>query len=144
MQDAHILEIGAGYGNTTVSLAEAGANVDAVELVEANADCAALRLDLHGLSYRARFHVANADDLPHALRAQRFDAIGMFACLEHMTFSERVTSLRNLWRLLPPGKLLIVCDTPNRLWYYDDHTALQNFFHWLRDDVARLCRAYGP
>ena len=38
--------------------------------------------------------------------------------------------------MLSPGAFLSVCDTPNRLWFHDGHTAFQNFYHGLPDDVA--------
>jgi hypothetical protein len=38
--------------------------------------------------------------------------------------------------MLEPGGVLSIIDTPNRLWYHDDHTSFGSFFHWLPDDVA--------
>src|SRR5439155_7437846 len=67
-----------------------------------------------------------------------------FASLEHMTHHERPQTLRSAWAMLKPGTLLCVADTPNRLWYYDDHTALTNFFHWLPDEIAMEYAARVP
>ena len=34
------------------------------------------------------------------------------------------------------GGLLTVIETPNRLWYFDGHTSMMPFYHWLSDDIA--------
>jgi S-adenosylmethionine-dependent methyltransferase len=38
--------------------------------------------------------------------------------------------------MLPQKGLLAIVETPNRLWYYDEHTARLPFFHWLPDELA--------
>ncbi len=41
-----------------------------------------------------------------------------------------------LWQGLKPGAIMGVVDTPNRLWYFDDHTSNLPFFHWLPEEIA--------
>ena len=66
----------------------------------------------------------------------RFDFIIFYASLEHMTHHERISAIRTTWDMLPPGGLLSVVETPNRLWHTDPHTSLLPFFHWLPDELA--------
>ena len=53
-----------------------------------------------------------------------------------MTVSERLLALSQAWDILPVGGMLGVTETPNRLWFYDGHTSLLPFFHWLPDELA--------
>jgi 2-polyprenyl-3-methyl-5-hydroxy-6-metoxy-1,4-benzoquinol methylase len=143
LQGIKILEIGAGTGCATIPLLEAGANVTAIDLTDGIQLCQ-LRAELHGVDQRASFRKLNAADIGSAFAGSSFDMIAYFASLEHMTYEERSSSLRAAWSLLAPGQFLTICDTPNRLWYYDDHTARQNFFHWLPDKVAIAYAARTP
>ena len=88
-----------------------------------------------------------AMDLPHhaeriateaaaLLPEDHFDFVIFFAALEHMTFEEREIAMRNTWSMLRPGGLWVVIETPNRLHFFDDHSARLPFFHWLPDEVA--------
>lgn len=136
LQGAKVLEIGTGTGCSCIPLLEAGAFVTCVDISDVDLQIARLRADLHGVAERASFKQLNAAELGAAFAGFNFDLIVYFAALEHMTYAERIASLRAAWGLLKAGQFLVVCDTPNRLWYYDYHTALQNFFLWLPDEVA--------
>ena len=46
-----------------------------------------------------------------------------FACLEHMTYAERLTAMRATWNGLRAGALWCSIETPNRLWWFDEHTS---------------------
>jgi S-adenosylmethionine-dependent methyltransferase len=65
----------------------------------------------------------------------------MFAVVEHMTLDERLAVIRDAWRLLKPGGLMVVVEAPNRLWLYDGHTSNEDFYWWLPDDLAMLWTA---
>lgn len=132
---ARILEIGAGTGSSTVALAEKGAFVDAIDIDDKVLEVTETRARLHGLD-NVRTHCSNATELQERFGDNEYDLIIFFASLEHMTHSERQASLRAAWSMLKPGALLSVFETPNRLWYYDGHTSLTPFFHWLPDEVA--------
>lgn len=136
-----ILEVGAGDGASTVALAEQGARVLAVDVNERYLKANAARCRIAGLD-DVRFAAANAAELDRVAGRGEFDLIVIYAALEHMTFAERMAALSGAWSLLDPGGHLVVVETPNRLWYLDDHTSRTVFFHWLPDDVAIRYAAY--
>jgi 2-polyprenyl-3-methyl-5-hydroxy-6-metoxy-1,4-benzoquinol methylase len=133
---ANLLEVGCGTGSSTVALAEQGANVTAIELHDGSLKVARHRVAEYGLT--AEFHCSNADKLIELLGQRKFDAIALFAVVEHMTVQERLKAIADCWSLLKPGGYLIVNETPNRLWIDDIHTAQEDFFMWLPDDLALL------
>jgi S-adenosylmethionine-dependent methyltransferase len=142
LRGRRILEIGCGTGSSTVALAEQGAAVTGIDIDEgalavARDRCAAYRVE-------ADFRPLNAQALSGVFDAGTFDFIIFFACLEHMTIAERLTSLRDAWGMLPAGGRLAIVETPNRLWYYDSHTAILPFFHWLPDELAFRYSAFSP
>jgi S-adenosylmethionine-dependent methyltransferase len=136
LDGARILEIGAGTGNATIPLAEKGALVDAVDVNQACVEVARLRAELHGLEGRVQAHCANAAEIAARFGKTAYDMVVYFAALEHMTYQERLTTLEAAWGMLRAGALLCIADTPNRLWYFDNHTSFANFFHWLPDEMA--------
>jgi S-adenosylmethionine-dependent methyltransferase len=134
LKGARVLEIGCGTGASAVAFAEQGAVVTAIDV-----DAGSLRV----AEVRARaMHVAlsleelSATDVAERFGAGDFDVVLFFASLEHMTLDERVRSLQAAWGLLRSRDLLVVVEAPNRLWWYDSHTAMAPFFHWLPDDLA--------
>jgi 2-polyprenyl-3-methyl-5-hydroxy-6-metoxy-1,4-benzoquinol methylase len=132
LQGSRLLEIGCGTGSSTVAMAEQGAEVVGVDIDTDALEVARIRLEAHAL--KAELVSENITTFDFAGR--RFDVAIFFACLEHMTLSERLRGLANVWRQLPAGGLLVVVDTPNRLWFYDQHTSWLHFFHWLPDELA--------
>lgn len=142
LPDTLILEIGCGTGSSTVALAEQGARVVGIDLdrdalVVARDRCTAYQVE-------AEFHVLNATVMAQTFADRRFDFIIFFASLEHMTVAERLATLRDAWAMLPRGGLLVVVETPNRLWYYDGHTSLLPFFHSLPDELAFRYSQFSP
>lgn len=135
LEGASILEIGCGTGSAAVSLAEQGAHVTALDVHAEALEVAAVRCRAHGLT-NVDFVEANAQDLAAVFATKKFDLIVFFAVLEHMTLKERDGALGAAWQILPPGKYLGIVETPNRLWFYDGHTAHMPFFHWLPDELA--------
>jgi len=134
LQDKRILEIGCGTGSSTVALAEQGAKVTGIDLDEGALIVAKDRLKTYGLE--AKLRVSNAVEILSTIGANDFDFIIFFACLEHMTIDERLISLRNAWEMLRARGLLVIVETPNRLWYFDRHTSMLPFFHWLPNELA--------
>ena len=140
LRGLRILEIGCGTGSSTVALAEQGAEVTGIEMEEAALTIARKFCEVHRV--QAQFLCANATDAHEALDIGSYDLIIFFAVLEHMTPIECLSSLNIYWRKMKPGALLGVIETPNRLWFYDSHTAYLPFFHWLPGEIAiRYCAA---
>jgi S-adenosylmethionine-dependent methyltransferase len=135
LRGARVLEIGCGTGSSTVALAEQGAEVVAIDIDPGYMEIARVRCRAYGID-AATFFVADAAALPPAIAHRQFDFVIFFASLEHMLVEERLRALAHAWEMLGPGGFLCVVDTPNRLWFFDTHTALMNFFHWLPDDLA--------
>lgn len=143
LDGARILEIGCGTGSSTAALAEQGARVTAVDLDAAAIALARRRCELYGLE-APEFLCGNAIEiLPKCARGS-FDLILFYACLEHMTWRERLEALRASWQLLTPGQLWGVVETPNRLWPIDSHTSQLPFFHWLPDALAFAYSQHSP
>ncbi|WP_298608496.1 class I SAM-dependent methyltransferase [uncultured Thiothrix sp.] len=137
-----ILEIGCGTGVSTVALAEQGAKVTALDVVEESLIVAKKRCEVYGLD--VAFLLANSTEVHKLLAGQDFDFIIFFACLEHMTHSERMLAMKSTWDMLATGSFWCLVDTPNRLWYYDQHTAHLPFYSWLPDDLAFAYSRFSP
>lgn len=134
LSGSHILEIGCGTGSSTVALAEQGAEVTGIDVDEPSLSVASARSKLFGVD--AEFLFANAVEVTHILDIGKFEMIIFFACLEHMTLEERLDSLRAIWSEMATGSLLVIIETPNRLWFFDQHTSHLPFYHWLPDRLA--------
>jgi len=46
--------------------------------------------------------------------------------------------MRRAWHKLPTGGIFVVCETPNRLCYFDPHTFRQPFINLLPPNLAHL------
>lgn len=134
LENSNILEIGCGTGSSTVALAEQGAIVTGIDIDAGALSVAKDRCRVYGLE--AEFKMLNATDIMNVFSDSRFDFIIFFACLEHMTIEERLSSLKDSWELLQTNGLLVIVEMPNRLWYFDLHTSWLPFFHWLPDELA--------
>ncbi len=139
---SRILEIGCGTGSSTVALAEQGAEVTAVDMLESSMAVAKDRCKVYDLD--VTFRVANATECGRIFKGQHFDLIIFFATLEHMTHCERLIAMRDTWDMLSPGAFWCVIDTPNRLWYLDEHTSRLPFYHWLPDELAFSYSRFSP
>jgi 2-polyprenyl-3-methyl-5-hydroxy-6-metoxy-1,4-benzoquinol methylase len=134
LSGARILEIGCGTGASTVALAEQGASVTAIDIDEESLIVARDRCRLHGVEAEfLRLNGAATEQLP---ALGQFDFVIFFACLEHMTYAERLDAMRSTWSGLTPGALWCSIETPNRLWWFDEHTSFLPFYNWLPDELA--------
>ena len=134
LDGARILELGCGTGESTLALAEQGAIVTGVDIDNDALQVGRERLRLHDLN--AEFLTGNAANLDTTLKTRTFDAVIFFASLEHMTHSERCGAMTQSWSLVRPGGIWSVIEAPNRLWFWDGHTSMSNFYNWLPDSVA--------
>lgn len=78
-----VLEIGCGIGTDTISFAQAGAHVTAVDLSEASLDLTRQRAEVFGLNDRVTTLQANAEQLDQVLEPQTFDLIYSFGVIHH-------------------------------------------------------------
>jgi hypothetical protein len=79
-----------------------------------------------------------------ARRRGEVDVFLLYAVLEHLTVSERLDVLRLAREVVKPDGAIVVCETPNRLIYFDHHTARMPFFHLLPDELALEYRRLAP
>jgi 2-polyprenyl-3-methyl-5-hydroxy-6-metoxy-1,4-benzoquinol methylase len=142
LQGARILEIGCGTGASTVALAEQGATVTAIDIDDESLVVARERCRLHGVNAEfLRLNAAATGELPPIAQ---FDFVIFFACLEHMTYAERIAAMHWTWTQLRPGSFWCSIETPNRLWFFDDHTSILPFFNWLPDELAFDYSRFSP
>jgi hypothetical protein len=96
LKQASILEIGCETGVATVTFAEQGANVTAIDINEKNLEIAKERMKIYGL--QVDFQICNAMDIDNLNK--EFDFIIFSASLEHMTFNERISSIQKSYSII--------------------------------------------
>ena len=133
----HIVEVGCGSASSTAAFARYAKRVDGYEISQDSVDLGRERLAAVGVE-NANLHCVSAEGLVSEIeeRSSGADAILFYAVLEHMTIRERIDALEMAQRMLPPGGLLIVIETPNRLTYTDMHTSHLPFFQMLPLELA--------
>jgi S-adenosylmethionine-dependent methyltransferase len=143
-----IVEIGCGTGSSTAAFAKFCDHIDGYDISESSIEGARARLVAHGLSDKASLHAAEPMRLLQTIEdrhsGEKADIVLMFALLEHQTLTERLETLRIAQRIVKPGGHLVVCETPNRLTYFDRHTSQLPFFHMLPLDLQALVAAQSP
>ena len=135
-----VLEIGCGTGSSSVALAEQGAQVTGIDI-----DGAALEV--------AR------ESLPHPWAKRRYQRIerqtparfrrdGRRSLLRsartHDQRGAAAIARRGVGVLLSRGGLLAIIETPNRLWFLDQHTSQLPFYNWLPHDLAFAYSRFSP
>jgi 2-polyprenyl-3-methyl-5-hydroxy-6-metoxy-1,4-benzoquinol methylase len=141
LRGCRILELGTGTGSSTVALAEQGVTVIGVDILEQAIRVAKDKCRIFGVS--AEFVLTNAVDYMTTCD-ECFDAIIFFAVLEHMLPDERLEALVRAWHIIRPRGYLIILEAPNRLWYFDSHTAKLPFFNWLPEKLALQYIQFSP
>lgn len=125
-----------------MALAEQGAKVIGIDIDEGALQVAKDRCKIYGLE--VELMMLNATNISNTFLDTKFDSIIFFACIEHMTIEERLTALKSAWDILRKGGLLVIIETPNRLWYFDGHTSQLPFFHWLPNELAFKYSRFSP
>lgn len=134
LKGASVLEIGCGTGISTLAMMEQGAVVTGVDVDGGALEVAKDRLKIAG--FEPDVHLVNGDEIGDRFGDKNFDYVIYYAVLEHMTVQERLKSLEQAWKMLKKDGYLAIIETPNRLWYYDSHTAAMPFYDWIPDDLA--------
>jgi 2-polyprenyl-3-methyl-5-hydroxy-6-metoxy-1,4-benzoquinol methylase len=134
LNGCRVLEIGCGTGTSLIALAELGAEVSGIDMDESAIGAAR---DLCGIfNVNARLFTGNAENVISELNNQQFDLVLFVATLEHMLYGERINCIKKYYNHITDNGYMGIFETPNRLWYFDAHTGMLPFFHWLQDDMA--------
>ena len=89
-ENLNILEIGCGTGSSSITLAEQGANVLGIDIHKESIEVAKLRAEIYGLNIRFQeYSSVDIDEINES-----FDAIILYATLEHLTVEERIETLK--------------------------------------------------
>jgi 2-polyprenyl-3-methyl-5-hydroxy-6-metoxy-1,4-benzoquinol methylase len=140
-----VLEYGCGNAAVSCALAERagrviGLDIDEQALAEGRAR---LRQRPHA---NVELHHHPPERIMQALARHRgeVDVLVLYAVLEHLTVAERLELLALARQVVPPEGAIVVCETPNRLIYFDHHTARLPFFHLLPDELALELHERSP
>jgi len=136
-----ILEIGCGTGSSTAAFAQVAASVHTCDVNARALPTAHERLRQMNIT-NVTIDAVGAPEFMSLAREKyhrTFDAVLLFAVLEHQTLHERIETLRQYWNLLEPGGALVVLETPNRLTYWDSHTSRLPFYGMLPPEMSVKC-----
>lgn len=143
----HVLEVGCGTGSSTSGIAHSAAHVHGYDIDADGLEGARARARVLGQT-NITFHLTTPEGLLSGIRANHaagsLDVTLLYAVLEHQHVHERIETLKTCWDLLRPGGHLVVTETPNRLCYFDAHTAMLPFFHMIPPDLAILYADKSP
>ncbi|MEO0304488.1 MAG: class I SAM-dependent methyltransferase [candidate division WOR-3 bacterium] len=134
LKNKKILEIGCGTGSSTVALVEQGAYVTGIDIDKESLIVAKERMDIYSL--KAEFLEGNASEVFESIKNRKFDMVIFYASFEHMVYEERIDCLKKYFSFLETGSFFTIIETPNRLWFFDEHTSLLPYFNWLPDRIA--------
>ncbi|MEM6552767.1 MAG: class I SAM-dependent methyltransferase [Planctomycetota bacterium] len=101
-----VLEVGCGIGTDTMSFAQAGADVTAVDLSEASIELAQRRASVYGMTDRVRFVRGDAEQLGTLVGDTGFDLVYSFGVIHHTPNPGAV--LEQARRIIRPGGTLKV------------------------------------
>lgn len=147
---ASILEIGCGSGAADLALAHKCGKVEAFDIDPISINLARERAQFFAVK-NVSYHLLDADwasparipEFRDRIRRQ-FDVVLLPAVLEHLRMDERLAVLETTWGMLRSGGIMVIYDTPNRLYAYDVHSFRLPFFNWLPDDLALLYASRSP
>lgn len=144
LSGAKILDMGSGSGSSAMVMLDCGA--ESVYGVEPNPDFVALakqRAQEENLSDKTNFmQLTNTSSLP--FEDHKFDLITFNAVLEHINPQKRGPILKEAWRCLKPDGLLVITETPNKIFPYDGHTTHLPLLPWLPQSwAAGLAKKYS-
>lgn len=120
LRGKRVLDFGCGFGASSYCFVRRGAdNIVAADLVKENTDFARLFFARRGL---ARSVDVRHEDVVPGLKPGEYDVIWLQAVMEHLLPGERREYLPRFWEALRPGGVLVITETPNRVWPRETHT----------------------
>jgi 2-polyprenyl-3-methyl-5-hydroxy-6-metoxy-1,4-benzoquinol methylase len=132
-----VLEYGCGNAAVTCAIAQRAQRVIGVDIDPDGIELGLSEIRSRGLN-NVELECHPLDSILDAVAARRgeVDVVLLYAVLEHLTLDERLAVLRLARDVVKPDGAIVVCETPNRLTYFDHHTAQMPFFHLLPDQLA--------
>ena len=137
LDGAFVVEFGCGTGAVSAAMATRARRVYGLDI-----DDAAVREAKEHAASRRLTHVTFASGafemLLNEVRSlgHDIDVLLLFAVLEHMTVAERLRLLELARDSLRADSRIVVIEMPNRLLWWDYHTAELPFFGMLPDELA--------
>jgi len=121
-QRGTVLDFGCGTGASSIVLLRHGFDrVVGVDVCDRSLAIARVRARDHGLDCAASFlHVEDTTSLPFP--DCEFEVVLCNAVFEHIPPPSRPSHIREVWRVLKPGGVLMISETPNRWWPQEPHT----------------------
>ncbi len=140
-----VLEYGCGNAAVSCAVAERAGRVIGLDIDEGWIELARTEVRQRGLA-NLELELHPVEGIMEAAVRHRgeVDVFLLYAVLEHLTVSERLDVLRLAREVVKPDGAIVVCETPNRLIYFDHHTARMPFFHLLPDELALEYRRLAP
>lgn len=136
LRGMRVLDIGSGSGSSALVLLDCGAtHVTGVEPDMRFVDLARRRATDEGVADRVQF-LHETDTTHLSFGDGEFDLVTFNAVIEHLPLKLRNAILREGYRCLKPGGLLVIDETPNRFIPYDNHTTGLPLIPWLPLSVA--------
>jgi 2-polyprenyl-3-methyl-5-hydroxy-6-metoxy-1,4-benzoquinol methylase len=118
--DDLILDFGCGFGASSYCMIKRGARrILASDLERGNTDFASQFFRSMGMVEHVDIRCG---DIVQELQPASLSVIWLQAVMEHLLPEERRSYLRRFWETLTPGGLLIITETPNRVWPVEGHT----------------------
>ncbi len=136
-----ILDFGCGSAASTMILARLlpGASFTGVELFADSLRVARARAEFHEMDQVSFLQSPGGTRLPDDLG--QFDHVVMNAVFEHLLPEERGPIMKSLWRVLKPGGVLFLQETPDRRFPIEMHTTGLPMLNYLPDGLAaRMAR----
>ncbi len=132
-----VLEYGCGNAAVSCAVAERAKRVIGVDIDAGWIELGNQEVAKRGLrNVELELHPVETIRDAVAARRNEVDVFLLYAVLEHLTVAERLAVLRLAREVVKPDGAIVVCETPNRLIYFDHHTAQMPFFHLLPDELA--------
>jgi 2-polyprenyl-3-methyl-5-hydroxy-6-metoxy-1,4-benzoquinol methylase len=132
-----VLAYGCGDAAVSCAFAERAARVIGVDI-----DAGSIELGNEQVRKRSIHNIELGLHPPETIKDAaastrgQIDVFVLYAVLDDLGVEERLTVLRLAREVVKPDGAIVVCETPNRLIYFDHHTAQMPFFHLLPDELA--------